>query len=220
MSVHARSNRFKQWKKRFKVIKHSIFDLAFKRFVYKEVTKLIQDNPRVQVASAFYDWMHQVYIVDMSIHIRRLVDRDRRAVSLYKLVQDIEDHPEVITRRRFTIGYKEFLKPFGHRDYDRLSKPGGNVLNKKLITKHRVALVKSQKRLRIYTNKHVAHLDKAGMRKFPSYAELDACIDTIQDIAKQCTLLLEQSSLTTALPKIQYDWKAPFRVAWIEEKPH
>lgn len=81
-----------------------------------------------------------------------------------------------------------------------------------------MALVKSQKRLRTYTNKHVAHLDKVGMRKFPTYVELDACIDTIERLAKDCTLLLEQSALTTAVPSIQYDWMAPFRVAWLPER--
>jgi len=217
LSARARSNKFKQWNRQFKVIKNSIYDLASKRFIYKQVTKLIQDSPRLQVPSAFYDWMHRVYVTDMSIHIRRLADRDKRAISLYNLVKDIEHHPEVVSRRRFTHPYKAFMKHFGHRDFDRLSKPGSDVLNKKLISKHRTALVKSQKRLRIYTNKHVAHLDKVGMRKFPTYVELDACIDTIECLAKDCTLMLEQSALTTAVPTIQYDWMAPFRVAWIQE---
>ncbi len=56
------------------------------------------------------------------------------------------------------------------------------------------------------------------MNKFPTYIELDACIDTIERLAKDCTLLLEQSALVTALPTIQYDWMAPFRVAWIKDK--
>jgi len=218
LSTRARSNKFKQWKRQFQVIKNSIYDLASKRFVYQQVTKLIQDNPRLQVPSAFYDWMHRAYVTDMSIHIRRLADRDKRSTSLYNLVKDIEDYPQVISRRRFTRPYKDFMKQFGHRDFDRLSTPGADVISKKLISRHRTALVKSQKRLRIYTNKHVAHLDKTGMKKFPTYAELDSCIDTIERLAKDCTLLLEQSALITAVPAIQYDWMAPFRVAWLEEK--
>jgi hypothetical protein len=216
LSTRARSNKFKRWKRQFELIKNSIYDLASKRFVYKEVTKLIQDNPRLQVPSAFYDWMHRAYVTDMSIHIRRLADRDRRTISLYNLVKDIEQHPEVISRRRFTHYYKDFLKHYGHRDYDRLSKRGGNVLNRKLISKHRVALLKSQARLRIYTNKHVAHLDRVGMKNFPTYAELDDCINTIERLLKDCTLLLEQAALHSAVPTIQYDWMAPFRIAWLK----
>lgn len=53
-----------------------------------------------------------------------------RAISLYNLVKDIEHYPEVISRRRFTHPYKDFMKHFGHRDFDRLSKPGSDVLNK------------------------------------------------------------------------------------------
>ncbi len=218
LSARARANKFKQWKRQFKIIKNSIFDLASKRFIYKKVTDLIQANPEIQVASAFYDWMHRAYVTDMSIHIRRLTDRDKRAISLYNLISEIEKHPEVISRRRFTHGYKQFMKQFGHREYDRVAEPGSDVLNKKNISRYKTALIKSQKRLRIYTNKHVAHLDKAGMNKFPTYIELDACIDTIERLAKDSTLLLEQSALVTALPTIQYDWMAPFSVAWIKDK--
>jgi len=56
------------------------------------------------------------------------------------------------------------------------------------------------------------------MKKFPTYAKLDSCIDTIKRLAKDCTLLLEQSALITAVLAIQYDWMAPFRVAWLEAK--
>lgn len=101
----------------------------FKRFVYQQVTKLIQDNPRLQVPSAFYGWMHATYITDMTIGIRRLVDRDKRTISLHNLIKVIEHHPEVVSRRRLTCPHKNYMKQFGHRDFDRLTKPGGSVIN-------------------------------------------------------------------------------------------
>lgn len=54
LSARARSNKFRQWKRQFKVIKSSIYDLASKRFVYRQVTKLIQDNQHLQVPSPHY----------------------------------------------------------------------------------------------------------------------------------------------------------------------
>jgi hypothetical protein len=192
--------------------------LALKRFVYQEVSKLIQDNPRLQIPSVFYDWMHKAYVTDMAIHIRRLTDRNKKSISLYNLMQDIERHPEVMSRRRFTHGYRGFMKHFGHRDFDRWAKPGANVLNKRLIARHKAKLIKSHKKLRMYTNKHVAHLDLRGMKKLPTYKELDACIDTIESLLKEYALLLEQSSLDPVVPVIQYDWMAPFRLAWLQDK--
>jgi hypothetical protein len=133
-------------------------------------------------------------------------------------MKDIERHPEVMSRRRFTHPYKTFMKRFGHRDFDRLAKPGDDLVNKQLISKHRSTLIKSQRRLRIYTDKHIAHRDRRGMKKFPSNLDLDACIDAIESLAKVYALMLEQKALTQVVPVIQYDWMAPFRVAWVQDK--
>lgn len=218
LSAHARTNKFRQWKKQFKVIKNAVFDIALRRFVYRQVTKLVQDNPRLQVPSAFYDWMHAAYITDMTVSIRRLVDWDKRTVSLIKLIEDIEKHPEVMSRRRFTHSYKNFMKECGHSDFDRWAEPGGDVINRKLISKHRSTLIKSQKRLRTYLNNHIAHLNKRGLRKFPTYADLDACLDVLENLTTEYALLLEQVALDPVIPVIQYDWMAPFRVAWLQDK--
>ena len=56
------------------------------------------------------------------------------------------------------------------------------------------------------------------MKKFPTNLDLDACIDAIESLAKDYALLLEQKALTQVVPVIQYDWMAPFRVAWLQDK--
>lgn len=53
------------------------------------------------------------------------------------------------------------------------------------------------------------------MRRLPTYAEMDVCVDLLENLAKKFTLLLEQKGLTDVVPVIQYDWKAPFRLPWI-----
>jgi hypothetical protein len=63
---------------------------------------MIDANPAVRVPSAFYEWMRRAYVNDMTIAVRRIVDWDRRTLSFVRLMKDIEDHPEVLTRRRFT----------------------------------------------------------------------------------------------------------------------
>ena len=56
------------------------------------------------------------------------------------------------------------------------------------------------------------------MRRLPTYAELDESIDVLGRLAKAYSLLLEQTALVEVVPVIQEDWKAPFRIPWIEPK--
>src|SRR2546426_444648 len=71
------------------------------REMYREVTSMIQHNPALQVPCAFYDMMRLTYIESMSIGVRRLADRDRRSISFLGLMEDIVNHPEVLSRARF-----------------------------------------------------------------------------------------------------------------------
>ena len=218
LSARACANKFKQWKRQFKIIKNQITELAFRRFIYREVTKLIQKNPRLQVRSAFYDWMHSVYVTDMTMSIRRLVDWNKRTISFIRLMEDIRRHPEVISRRRFTYPYKNFMKQYGHRDYERFAKPGQDILDRSLIAIHRRTIVRSQKKIRHFLNNHIAHSNKYRRRQFPTRAELEMCLDTLEILIKEYALLFDRVALLNVAPVIQYDWMAPFRVAWLQEK--
>ncbi len=210
LSARARANKFRQWKRQFKIIEKQITELALRRFIYREVTKLIQTNPRLQVRSAFYDWMRTVYLTDMTVSIRRLVDWDKRTISFIRLLGDMIRHPEVISRRRFTHPYKNFMKQFGHRDYERFAKPGQNILDKNLIVSHRKTILRSQKKIRHFLNNHIAHLNKYRRKPFPTYAELEMCLDTLELLMKKYALLFEQVALAQVAPVIQYDWMAPY----------
>ena len=217
-SARERRRTFKRWLRSFKQVKAAVFDLTHKRHIYREVTAIIQANPRLNVPSAFYDWMRRVYITDMTIDIRKLVDWDRRTVSFVTLMQEIEDHPEVISRRRYVSKYRGLLRRYGNRDFERFAKPGAEFIDRKIIRRHRRELIDSQRRLREFVNRHVAHRSRYLLRRLPTYSELDACVDLIGKLLKEYALLLEQIALTKIVPVIQYDWKAPFRVPWIDAK--
>jgi hypothetical protein len=206
---------FKRWLRGVRVIKDAVYDLGHKRQIYREVTAIIDGNPKLHVPSAFYDWLHCAYITDVTMGIRRLVDWDKRTISFVRLMQDIEHHPEVISRRRFVSKYDHFLKKYGHRDFEKFSKPGDEFINPSIVRRHRRELVMSQRKLRDFVNRHIAHTSKAKMRKLPTYKELDACVDLLGNLLKKYTLLIEQAALIHVVPEIQYDWKAPFRVPWI-----
>ena len=200
----------------FKSIKNQIFSNHHRRQVYREVMAMVDANAALQVPSAFYTWMRTVYVYDTTIAIRRLVDRDRRVVSFVRLMEEITDHPEVMTRRRFVARYPDWLRRAGHRDFERFASPAAQRVHRRIIGRHQRELVASAQRLKRFVDKHVAHNDRRPMRRLPTYAELDDCIDLLGRLVKDYTLLLEQKGLTDVEPVIQYDWKAPFRVAWIQ----
>jgi hypothetical protein len=65
-------------------------------------------------------------------------------------------------------------------------------------------------------NKHVAHRAKHPIRRLPTYGELDRCVDVLERLAKDYSLILKAEG-TDVVPTIIGDWKKPFRVAWIQD---
>jgi hypothetical protein len=66
-----------------------------------------------------------------------------------------------------------------------------------------------------YANEAVAHLADERRHDAPTFADLNAAIDSIGALMQRYSLLLKAHSVVDLEPAIQHDWKAPFRQAWI-----
>ena len=69
--------------------------------------------------------------------------------------------------------------------------------------------------MRQFVNRHVAHRSRHPLRRLPTYEELNACVDLLEQLMKDYTLMLKADGLTRVLPTWQYDWKQIFLIPWI-----
>lgn len=210
---------YRRWKRWLARIRTEITRLAIDRYIYKEVLAIVRANPAVmQAPGDFLGWMRRLYIEATTITIRRLVDTHwKKPVSFVQLMNEIADHPEVLSRERFARLYPAHRH--GRRaalhDFNRFSRPGAKHISRSIIIGHRRRLMNAQRPFRDYVNRHVAHTDRVPMRRPPTFQQLDVFVDLLEELLKEYVLLLEAKSLTDVLPVWQYDWRAPFRVAWI-----
>jgi hypothetical protein len=189
--------------------------IAHHRDLYRKVTAMIEAKPALQVWSPFYDWMQFAYFRSQAMAIRRLVDWDPRSVSLIKLIEEIIDHPEVLTRRRFVGLYSKPLRThdFAHRHFETIARPGASMVDRRVIQRHRRDVLRAQRRLRRFVNKYVAHRAKRPMRRLPTYADFDQCVDVIEGLGKAFSFILLAEG-TDVVPQMDYGWDKAFRVAW------
>ena len=54
-------NQFKKWNKWLDTIFADIQGLLVNRYIFWEVQKIIQANPKIQMGSLFYEWMGNIY---------------------------------------------------------------------------------------------------------------------------------------------------------------
>lgn len=214
-SARKRALTYRRWVRWWNVLFDDIKTIAHHRDLYRQVGAMIDANPALQVPSVFYDWMRLVYATSQASALRRLVDQDRRTFSLRRLIEDIADHPEVLSRRRFVRRYggSRFAR-IGNREFKRLARPGTDIVDARIIRRDLRDLLRTHRRVKVFVDKHVAHRDRRRMRRLPTYAEIDRCVDVVEQLGKDFSLILKAEG-TNVVPAIMGDWKRPFRVPWI-----
>jgi len=215
-SAAKRTAVYRRWLRWWKLLRGDITTIAFHRHIYREVTAIVDANPAVKVPSVFFDWMRLAYVTDMASAVRRITDHRKDTISLRRLMDEIVLHPGVLSRRRFVGLYPGILRrAIAHRDFERFARPGAPTIDPRVVWRHRQELLSALRRLRIFVNKHVAHRSRYPMRHLPTYAEHDRCVDLLERLARDYCLLLEAAGLARVVPVVQYDWKKPFRTAWL-----
>src|SRR6266850_2902607 len=106
-SSRAGDDQFKKWDRWLEKIKGDITRLSVNRHIFWEVQEIIKRNAKIQKPSSFYEWMGNLYATDAVIGVRRLLDKDDRSISLARLLTEIQEKPEVLSRARFLALYRD-----------------------------------------------------------------------------------------------------------------
>jgi hypothetical protein len=87
---------------------NDIIGMHHKRQIWRELFDMVEQNPRVaNTPSAFWDWIRETYVPTQAIGVRRQADRDDRACSLARLIEEMRDDAPRLTRVYFVGLWEE-----------------------------------------------------------------------------------------------------------------
>ena len=75
------------------------------QYVYREVGQIINANPKIQTDGYFYQWLGITYSQSASIGLRRHLDSRPDVITLWRLLDDIQQSPAILTLIRFQSLY-------------------------------------------------------------------------------------------------------------------
>ena len=198
------------------VIKNEVQDLVMTKRTFHEVQKFIKDNPQLHQPSSFYDYLSRTYVSHVVIGIRRQLKCGDQSISMAGLLEEMIATPEVLTRTYYVGLYKgSVVEQFANKDFDKFAIQGAPHIDPALVSADLEKLRFASKRCEDFADKRLAHRDKREPKELPTYDEVDACIDVLDNLYVRYLLLFHASNMTSLLPEMQYDWKAVFRVPWI-----
>ncbi len=231
-----------EWMKK---IGNEVDRLIIDQYVYWEVQKIVDTNPKVKKPSSFYDMVSYSYAMACVMGIRRLVDDHEDAVSFVTLIDKLGKNRSVFCRKWYVSLWGdspgashsvENIKPEAreaviklmdehvrsqhfaraNEHFDRYSKPGEDLLDLEKLDEDTRKMVETAQKIQDYADRRVAHHDRNDPSNIPTYKELDDCIELLEKMCIKYNLLIKASSPSKLLPTWQYDWKEIFYHPWIE----
>jgi hypothetical protein len=210
---------FSRWQKEWvPKIDESVTRLWYHREVWQHVRDLLtREHKRYDSDGTFLGPFTTMYVDSQAMAVRRLADRDKQVVSFARLLEQMREHPSVLSRERYRCMCHEKAGPgwsddFADKDYDGYAAPGRDELDRSLLERDLERLLGDAAQVIGYATKTVAHRDRHAFEGQVTFGELSNVVDDITSLwwDRYHTLL---TGVGRVEPSILGDPLAPFRVA-------
>jgi hypothetical protein len=223
LRVSAEDDLYAKWLKWLKKVSNETHTLWLYRDYWRGLAEMTQANDDIP-PSTFFSALGTWYAAAQMTAVRRQLDRDTRSVSLWRLLTDIADHPEVMTRERYVALWlpevrdetdREIRTAEANKTYDdRFAGAGNDVIPPERTLEDRERLEHLAEPVTVFVNKRVAHSDEENLPAAPTYAEIDGAVDELGELLRKYVSLLEAAWLAEIAPVHQEPWERAFTVAW------
>jgi hypothetical protein len=216
-------------------ISADVFSMHLHRFAWKRIEEIAQANPVLRDTESYmWEFMFDTYSRTQAAAVRRQADIDSQAASLGRLICEVAETPELISRN-FWLGHWSLdedadLRPRAERAWtDQYGGEVGDHLDPAIPEGDLTVLREGSKRVKDYVDQHVAHMDartiggrveppdaptKTG-GGLPTLSEVHDAIDLVGRLFTKYGNMLTAATWAELTPALQHDWEAVFRVPWI-----
>lgn len=212
---------YKNWSDWLTNLDHDVLSLHSHGEVFWRVQEIIRNNPKVGgQGNHFLYYMKGWYEAFVGAAIRRLADRTGNTRSYLKLLVEIKNDNEVISRARFKQNFVDssYTEERADKALDSLIGKGEAYIRKSDVSADIHKLDSNATAIREFVNDHIAHTRpyRTQTTALPNHSDVKTAMDAISEIHLKYWQIFKGSSLMTTTPKIQYDWEDIFRIPWID----
>lgn len=219
----AAKQRIEKWRRWIDVIQEDLGRLLLRRTLFKDLVKMRDENPRLKEhGDAFFGFLTELFVDSVVIGIRRQLKDHRDSISLARLLREIADNPELLTREGYydlwrAAGYADpDSLPSARGDFDAFAGRGGALLDPAVPSRDLKELKGIAAACERYADWQVAHRDRRATRATLKPKDVYDSLDRLEKLTAKYFLLLTGGGLTVE-PSLQlpiwyaftFPWKSP-----------
>lgn len=205
-----------KWIRWLAVIKEEVQQLVIAKHIFWATQEMIKNNPKIQKASDFYNFLGNTYVSHAVMGVRRQVKIDSQSISFARLLSEISQAPAMLSRGYYTSLYKgSNVENWADRNFDRHCGKGAAHISPTVVAAELSDLQASARSCEELADRRIAHRDKRPPSILPNFKELDRSIDKLDKLYVRYHLLFHAQAMGTLMPTFQHDWREIFREPWI-----
>ena len=236
-----KSQKLEKWLRWMETIHDEILELVQDANMFWEVQDIIRENPRIQQPNAFYSYLARTYLSHALAGLRRQTKLDKDSISFMRLLSEIAENPEELSRSYFNSRHpssngpdldqvvgRAGIEEVGIVDSSQLktiikmdnfapyAEASGEHVCPQMVKDDFARLESTAKTHEKFADKRIAHRDKRKPKVIPSFGELDDCIKLLDQTYVKYHFLFHAESMDTLMPTYQYKWKSIFCEPWLK----
>ncbi len=187
--------KFEKWDKwLMDFIYPEIAELVTFRHIFRKFGKMTNDNPALQKLESFHWFLKSIYFDSAIMACRRQLKYDRKSVSFVRLLEDIIEFPEVMSRERFVNLYSKDMRTHASQVFSQRFSGVCKDHIAPAIVQRDLCELKSHGgkigKVEDFADKRVAHSDRRSSDS-PTFDELDACINCLKKFTQSYRSLFQ-----------------------------
>ena len=200
-------------------IRDDVLRLHVQRVVWDGMQQVIHENPHLPRFSVLWEYLFDTYTAAQAAAVRRLAETEGQVVSLGQLLRQISaGNQGAVTREWWMSGWptRWNRQAEGNQIFDGLAGASAAAFPKETALRDLDRLNASAAKVKLWVDRHVAHIDKRGLEQAPSVRELHDAIDLIRSLYVHYSLLLTCTPDARAeLAMDLSNWRDPLKRPWI-----
>lgn len=185
---------------------------------WTELNEMWRRNRALRVPGEARDWIARMHADSAALAVRKQLDRDRRSVSLWRLLDDLERRARLMTLDAHLDDVeRDGIERVLTQNAQSWLEPGTQHLDPAIAARDREALEKHGRLAREWANREAAHADEKGARYPVTYGDLASALTAVERLTAKYTLIIRcvgYPADSGLLPHRQFDESAFFRRAW------
>ena len=207
--------RLKKWIGWIETIHDEVQNLLVSKDIFWSTQELLRDNPNLPKGNAIYRYLGDTYVSHAMAGIRRQVKFDDKSISFARLLTEMAEHPECLTRDYYRVLYEgSVVSDLADSDFDKYcDAPEDRHISAASVQKDLDDLKITLAQCESFADRRVAHRDLRPPKPL-KFSDIDEAIASLDSLYCRYHLMLKADNLVTLMPTYQYDWLAVFDVPW------